>query len=77
MDETKNPVDNDQKGNDKRSKGGGSKVVPKTKTECIDQTSLNPETVRLTYLEMSSINKEWNKYQYNELWSHANRCKKY
>lgn len=41
MDETKNPVDNDQKGNDKRSKGGGSKVVPKSKTECIDQTSLN------------------------------------
>lgn len=41
MDETKNPVDNDQKGNDKRSKGGGSNVVPKTKTECIDQTSLN------------------------------------
>lgn len=33
MDETKDPVDNDQKGDDKRSKGGGSKVVPKTKTE--------------------------------------------
>lgn len=41
MDETKNPVDNDQKGDDKRSKGGGSKVVPKTKSERIDQTGLH------------------------------------
>lgn len=36
MYETKDPVDNDQKGDDKRSKGGGSKVVPKTKTERTD-----------------------------------------
>lgn len=35
MDETKDPVDNDQKGDDKRSKGGGSNVVPKTKQNAL------------------------------------------
>lgn len=58
MDETKNPVDNDQKGNDKRSKGGGSKVVPKTKTECIDQTSLN--RVKIDKSWNSTFNVPWN-----------------
>lgn len=58
MDETKDPVDNDQKGYDKRSKGGGSNVVPKTKTECIDQTSLN----------RVKIDKSWNS-MFNEPWN--------
>lgn len=36
MDEVKDLVDNDQKGDDKRFKGGGFKVVFKIKIECID-----------------------------------------
>lgn len=60
MDETKNPVDNDQKGDDKRSKGGGSKVVPKTKTERTDSTSLNG--IKIDKSWNSTFNIPWNVY---------------